>query len=149
MSTISVVEVSMDLAPWDEIHSLLDVCYPKPPRDVFNRVVGASHRQQRLFIAREQHQLLGMVMLSPHSKGGHLDNLSVAPAARRKGLGKLLVRELLAYTSQGGPAMVSLTTRIPGFFVGLGFTHCGELSDGSTAMVILLNNDINHPALSV
>jgi hypothetical protein len=34
--------------------------------------------------------------------------------------------------------MVSLTTRIPEFFAPLGFQSCGQLADGSTAMLVLL-----------
>ena len=34
--------------------------------------------------------------------------------------------------------MVSLTTRIPRFFSTFGFQPCGQLADGSTAMLILL-----------
>jgi len=34
--------------------------------------------------------------------------------------------------------MVSLTTRIPRFFSLFGLQPCGQLADGSTAMLILL-----------
>ena len=34
--------------------------------------------------------------------------------------------------------MVSLTTRIPRFFSLFGFQPCGQLADGSIAMLILL-----------
>jgi hypothetical protein len=44
----------------------------------------------------------------------------------------------MANTAAGGPAMVSLTTRIPQFSKPLGFQHCGQLADGSTAMMVLL-----------
>jgi len=78
------------------------------------------------------------VMLSPHSKGGHLDNLAVAPSARGRGIGQQLVQTLLQVVAEHGPAMVSLTTRIPRFFSPFGFQACGQLADGSTAMMILL-----------
>ena len=80
----------------------------------------------------------GLVMLSPHSKGGHLDNLAVAPSARGRGIGQQLVQTLLQTVGHEGPAMVSLTTRIPNFFSPFGFQLCGHLTDGSTAMLILL-----------
>ena len=79
-----VAEVALELTPWQQLQTLLDACYPRPPRDVFERVVAASHRRQRLWLARDGDGLLGLVMLSPHSKGGHLDNLAErhpAPAA--------------------------------------------------------------------
>lgn len=133
-----VAEVALELDPWQQIQPLLDACYPRPPRDVFERVVAASHRRQGIWLARGGKSLLGLVMLSPHSKGGHLDNLAVAPSTRGRGIGQELVQALLKAVSQEGPTMVSLTTRIPGFFCPLGFEPCGQLADGSTPMLILL-----------
>ena len=134
-----VAEVALELAPWQQLQPLLDACYPRPPRDVFERVVGASHSRQRLWLACDSGGLLGLVMLSPHSKGGHLDNLAVAPSARGRGIGQQLVQSLLQAVGQEGPALVSLTTRIPNFFSPFGFQPCGHLADGSTAMLILLS----------
>jgi predicted N-acetyltransferase YhbS len=106
--------------------------------DVFERVIAATHRRQRLWLARDGDCLHGLVMLSPHSKGGHLDNLAVALSARGRGIGQQLVQALLQAVGQEGPGMVSLTTRIPSFFSPFGFQPCGHLADGSTAMLILL-----------
>ena len=138
MASPSVFELALDQAPWQQVQPLLDACYPRPPRDVFERVVAASHRRQRLWLARDGEGLLGLVMLSPHSKGGHLDNLAVAPIVRGQGIGQQLVQTLLQAVGQEGPAMVSLTTRIPAFFSPFGFQPCGQLADGSTAMLVLL-----------
>jgi len=138
MADPSVAEVALELTPWQQLQTLLDACYPRPPRDVFERVVAASHRRQRLWLARDGDGLLGLVMLSPHSKGGHLDNLAVAPSARGRGIGQQLVQALLQAVGQDGSAMVSLTTRIPNFFEPFGFQSCGLMADGSTAMLILL-----------
>lgn len=138
MADLWVAEVALELAPWQQLQPLLEACYPRPPRDVFERVVAASHHRQRLWLARDGDGLLGLVMLSPHSKGGHLDNLAVAPSVRGRGIGLQLVQTLLRAVSQNGPAMVSLTTRIPSFFSPFGFQPCGQLADGSTAMLILL-----------
>lgn len=129
----------LEEAPWQQLQPLLDACFPRPPLDVFERVVAASHRRQRIWIALgDSDELLGMVMLCPHSKGGHLDNLAVAPQARGQGVGKALLQHLLADTAATGPAMVSLTTRIPQFFKPLGFQHFGQLDEVSTAMLVLL-----------
>lgn len=138
MDASTVAEVALDLAPWHQLQPLLDCCYPRPPRDVFERVIAASHRRQRLWLASHGVDLLGLVMLSPHSKGGHLENLAVAPSARGRGIGQQLVQALLQATALHGPAMVSLTTRIPSFFSTLGFQSCGQLVDGSTGMLIML-----------
>ncbi len=138
-ATSAVAEVPLDQAPWQQLQPLLDACYPRPPRDVFQRVVATSHNRQRLWLASDGPKLLGMVMLSPHSKGGHLDNLAVDPSARGRGIGHQLVHTLLRATAQEGPAMVTLTTRIPSFFSPFGFQPCGLLADGCTAMLILLS----------
>jgi len=137
MAAPSVSEATLDQAPWQQLQSLLDACYPRPPRDVFERAVAASHRRQRLWLASGSDGLLGLVMLSPHSKGGHLENLAVAPSARGRGIGKQLVQALLLAVSEQEQSMVSLTTRIPAFFRPFGFHSCGQLTDGSTAMLIL------------
>ena len=137
MASSSVTEVALDQAPWQQLQPLLDVCYPRPPRDVFERVLAASHRRQRLWLACDGNGVVGLVMLSPHSKGGHLDNLAVAPSARGLGIGQQLVQTLLQAVRQEGPSMVSLTTRIPAFFSPFGFQPCGQLADGSTAMLVL------------
>ena len=138
MAIFSLDELALEYAPWQQIQLLLDACYSRPPRDVFERAVIASHRRQRLWLASDSDGVLGLVMLSPHSKGGHLENLAVAPNARSQGIGKQLVLALLQAVSCEGPAMVSLTTRIPTFFSSYGFQPCGELIDGSIAMLIFL-----------
>ena len=142
MAISSVVEVSLERAPWKQLQPLLDACYPRPPRDVFERAVATSHRRQRLWLASDGDRLLGVVMLSPHSKGGHLENLAVAPSARGRGIGQQLVQTLLQAVRQERSAIVSLTTRIPLFFSPFGFQPCGQLSDGSTAMLILLPDPV-------
>lgn len=138
MPNLFVEEVALERAPWQNLQSLLDHCFPRPPRDVFDRVVAGSHRRQRLWVASNGDSLLGVVMLCPHSKGGHLDNLAVLPRARGQGIGHKLVHALLQEVCHQGPAMVSLSTRIPRFFSPFGFQSCGQLADGSTAMLTLL-----------
>ena len=133
-------EFPLTRAPWQQLQQLLDQSFPLPPRDVFERVVQASHRPQRLWIATspEGGALHGLVMLSPHSKGGHLDNLAVVPAARGQGVGRALVQRLLVDSVVDAPVMISLTTRIPKFFSALGFEVVGPMGDASIAMVQLL-----------
>ena len=136
----AIGSVDLHLAPWGQIHELLDACYEQPPRNVFDLVAASSHRQQQLWLATERNRIVGMIMLSPHSKGGHLENLAVDCSARGRGLAKLLVHELLSSVEQRGPSVVTLTTRIPDFFSTLGFRACGQLADGSIPMVIVLPN---------
>ena len=133
-------ELPLTKAPWQQLQHLLDRSFPLPPRDVFERVVQASHRPQRLWIATspEGGALQGLVMFSPHSKGGHLDNLAVVPAARGQGVGRALVQRLLVESVVDAPAMISLTTRITKFFSALGFQVVGPMGDAVIAMVQLL-----------
>ena len=133
-------ELPLTKAPWQQLQHLLDQAFPLPPRDVFERVLQASHHSQRLWIATSPDgiSLQGLVMLSPHSKGGHLDNLAVVPGARGQGVGRALVQRLLADSAVDGPAMISLTTRIPDFFSAHGFQVVGPMDDASIAMVQLL-----------
>jgi ribosomal protein S18 acetylase RimI-like enzyme len=133
-------ELHLEKAPWQKIKQLLDQSYPLPPRDVFERIVQASHRPQRLWIATAPVgcALQGMVMLSPHSKGGHIENLAVAPVARGQGVGTALVQALLAEIAVDGPSIISLTTRIPRFFSAMGFQVVGTMGDASIAMVKLV-----------
>ena len=138
MATSSVSEVALEPDPWQQLQPLLDASYPRTPRDVCERVVAASHRRQRLWHASDTYGLLGLVILSPHSKGGHLENLAVGPSARSRGIVQQLVQALLQAVGHEGTAMVSLPTRIPRFFSPFGFQPCGKLADGSTAMLILL-----------
>jgi hypothetical protein len=69
---VVIHKLPLTKAPWQQLHELLDQSFPLPPRDVFERVVQASHRPQRLWIATDPGggALHGLVMLSPHSKGG-------------------------------------------------------------------------------
>ena len=133
-------ELPLSKAPWQQVQHLLDQAFPLPPRDVFERVLQASHRSQRLWIATSPDgiSIQGLVMLSPHSKGGHLENLAVAPAARGQGVARALVERLLTDSAVDYPAMISLTTRIPDFFSALGFQVVGPMDDASIAMVQLL-----------
>ena len=142
MSRSTINERCLADLPWHQLQLLLDTCYPRPPRDVFQRVVASSHRSQRVWLASDGSSLLGVVMLSPHTKGGHLDNLAVLPNARGNGLAYQLVTSLLEAVRNEGASMVTLTTRIPSFFKKFGFQDCGQLSDGSVAMMILLSDTL-------
>ena len=137
-SPVQIREIKLEMAPWQQLQKILDNCYPNPPRNVFQKVIGGSHARQRVWIALDGTQPVGIVMLSPHSKGGHLENLSVLPRAQGCGIGKNLVQTLLDESCRSSPAMISLTTRIPEFFQLFGFQSFGQLSDKSIAMINLL-----------
>ena len=127
----------LDQLCWGDIKVLIDDCYPNPPRDVFDKIIKGVLRQRRVWCAWSDGKLVGLIMLSPHSKGGHIENLCVNPKYRRKGVGKALVESLISDTRSNGPMMLSLTTRIPKYFEDHGFEKCGELHDGSACMVFV------------
>jgi len=47
MSASCMVEVLMALAPWQPLQHLLDASYPRPPRDMFERLVMYSPHSNR------------------------------------------------------------------------------------------------------
>lgn len=134
----TVLEVFLDQAPWIQLQTLLDDSFPRPPKNVYELVIAASHSKQRLWLAYQNETVVGMVILSPHSKGGHLDTLAVSPFHRGKGIARKLVNQLLSSVSLGKPSIVTLTTRIPDFFSSFGFQSTGALDDGSIAMILFL-----------
>ena len=76
---------------------------------------------------------VGLVYCSRHSKGGHLENLTVDPEYQRSGPGGLLVNVLIS----DNPGVVTLTTRIPEYFERFGFIGKQALDDGSIFMYLI------------
>jgi GNAT superfamily N-acetyltransferase len=115
-----------------ELHALLNTCYPRPPQDVFYRLVAYYRPGLPAWTARaESGDLVGFVHLAPNSKGGTLETLAVHPAHRGQGIARALVAQVLAATS----GVVSLTTRIPAFFAAQGFQEVCVLPDDSVYMI--------------
>ena len=126
----------LDKSPWNEIQVLLQTCFPKPPCDVFERTLHLTHQNLRVWTARDKtNSVIGTIMLSPHSKGGHLENLAVRPDFQGYGVGKLLIDRLISDVAHDQQAIISLTTRIPEYFEKAGFKNCETLPDGSNFMV--------------
>ena len=122
-----------------EIHQLLDICYPNPPKDVFYRFLALNNSGMRNYHAfATDGKIIGMVQLSPNSKGGTLETLAVHPDFRGQSIGNKLCSRLLL-ESQG---VIQLTTRIPDFFSKFGFFEVKELADKSMYMV-RFNTDKN------
>ena len=115
-----------------KIHQLLDICYPCPPKDVFYRFVALNNSSMRNYHAlTTEGKIIGIVQLSPNSKGGTLETLAVHPDFRGQSIGNKLCSRLLL-ESQG---VIQLTTRIPDFFSKFGFSVIKELPDKSMYMV--------------
>lgn len=115
---------------WSVVQELVDKCFPKPPRDVFYRFIEQYREGFPVWFAIADRRVDGIVMLIPTSKGGTLETLAVHPRVQGNGLGAGLVWALLEDVN----GVISLTTRIPGFFERFGFQRCGTLSDGSHFM---------------
>lgn len=113
---------------------LLDRCYPKPPRDVFDRLLAFYQPGDPLYTVDHEGHTVGMVYCARHSKGGHLESLAIDPDYRGLGLADRLVENLV----WDNPGAISLTTRIPGFFARHGFQEIQAVCDKSIFMVRLL-----------
>lgn len=137
IDSVVVENVLLNEAPWKGIDGLLTECYPRPPQDVFPKVVSATHERQRIWIAMNSSKLVGIVMMSPYSKGGHLENLAVTKEARGHGVAASLVKSVINHVISTQGEIITLTTRIPNFFSAFGFLKCNDLSDGSVVMIYL------------
>lgn len=113
------------------IKMLLDRCYPKAPRDVFERMLGLYKPGDPLYTLEHDGRTVGMVYCARHSKGGHLENLAVDPNYRGLGLAGRLVETLI----RDNPEIITLTTRIPSYFERFSFIAVAQLTDESVFMV--------------
>lgn len=104
---------------------LLDLSYPNPPQDVYQRMFDCSRAGDPLCSLELGKTVVGTVYLACHSKGGHLENLAVDPEYRGYGLADRLVDTLIT----DNPGAISLTTRIPNFFARHGFTSIQLIPD--------------------
>ncbi len=117
---------------YPQLHRLLDLCYPHQPRDVFYRLVEQYRPGYPAWLAlNEETSLIGFVHLAPNSKGGTLETLAVDPGYRGLGVARALVQSLL----KASPGLITLTTRIPDFFLHQGFEIIRSLPDASVLMI--------------
>jgi len=119
---------------WEQVCRLVDRCYPRPPRNVFFRLIEQYREGYPVWLALADDDVIGMVMLIPNSKGGTLETLAVWPDARGQGIAAKLVDALLESSS----GVISLTTRIPEFFQKRGFQPITPLDDKSIFMIRVL-----------
>lgn len=133
-----VIESDITCVPWSDVSILVNEAFPRPPRDVFYKIIRGLTQQRRIWTAKVDNQLVGMIMLIPNSKGGHIENIVVSKAHRGKGLGKQLVERLISDISMDSPQFISLTTRVPRFFESCGFKIVENFTDGSRVMIKLI-----------
>lgn len=130
--TVSVIErQDFSVSELQQIHMLLDLCYPRPPRDVFYRFIRQYRGHMLNYAVEIDRCVAGLVQLAPNSKGGTLETLAVHPEYRGRGIAKVLVEKLVSVN----PGVIQLTTRIPDFFERFGFRRVVLLADGSHYML--------------
>jgi len=117
----------------------MDVCYPKPPHDIFERMLAMYRDGDPIYTVEHDQQVVGCVYCARHSKGGHLESLAVAPGFRVLGLADGLVQMLLSDNA----GVISLTTRIQTYFERFGFTAIRDLEDGSIFMIHTEQESLN------
>jgi N-acetylglutamate synthase-like GNAT family acetyltransferase len=93
-----------------ELAKSLDLDYPGMEAD-------------RLWVAEEAGEIVGLVALEKHPDCLELCGLGVDSRFRKKGLGKALVEALLA----NAPGDIHLATVIPGFFETCGFERASDI----------------------
>tara|TARA_B100001989_G_C24354607_1_gene371388 strand:+ start:247 stop:654 length:408 start_codon:yes stop_codon:yes gene_type:complete len=124
--------------PWENLKDLYDICYPKPPKDVFEQVVKDCLKTNKIWLAKKDSKIIGSVMFISYTKGGHLENLAVHPNYRREGIASSLVKNLIENCIKENKMFITLTTRIPVFFESFGFKNIRSLIDGSSFMLFSL-----------
>ena len=131
MNSIVIERQEFSVRELQQIHLLLDYCYPRPPKDVFYRFVRQYRGNMLNYLAVDGDVLAGIVQLAPNSKGGTLETLAVHPEYQGQGIAKELVEKLIS----SNPGVIQLTTRIPRFFQQFGFQQIVRLTDGSDFML--------------
>ncbi|MFG3817240.1 GNAT family N-acetyltransferase [Limnothrix redekei] len=116
------------------LKELLDTCYPKPPKDVFYRLIEQYRIGFPAYIAIDKNEkIIGFTYLAPNSKGGTLESLAVHPDFRSRQIGSDMIQLLL----DENPGVIQITTRIPEFFERLAFKRITQLPDNSYFMINL------------
>ena len=79
---------------------------PPYPADALERAVA----EKRLWVAEEDATIVGFALGWIVDGEGHLDELAVIPEYGRRGIGRALVDEVVAWTSAQGLPSITLTT---------------------------------------
>jgi len=115
-----------------DLKTLMDVCYPRPPQDVFYKLAEQYRIGFPVYIAcTEDNRVVGFTYLVLNSKGGTLEALAVHPDFRNIGVAKKLIRLLI----EENYGVIQITTRIPSFFQKFGFREILNLPDKSCFMI--------------
>ena len=108
-----------------------------PPHNKPSSVIGAKlNVDDLIFIAQSEGELVGACMAGYDGHRGWLYAVAVAPAHRRKSVGKLIVQHTLQSLKELGCIKVNLqirstNTEVAAFYQSLGFTVEDRLSMGA------------------
>ncbi len=102
----------MDCADLDQVVALERSCFGDPwPRESFQAELADAPRVRWPLVAFRGGSLAGYVIGWFIEDEAHLANLAVAPALRRRGLGRRLLAALLAEASRRGSRWILLEVR--------------------------------------
>ncbi len=87
---------------------------------------------ERLWVAEADGRVVGLVGLIPKGREAEIEPVVVASAARGRGVGRLLIAEVIAAARAGGFALLSVgavarNARAIGFYHHMGFDTLGEV----------------------
>ncbi|MFZ5895859.1 MAG: ribosomal protein S18-alanine N-acetyltransferase [Myxococcota bacterium] len=113
--------------------------------DPFDVDMELARRYARVWVARRDTQILGVALTWEVADEIHIIDVLVAAAARRQGLGRALLREILEQAARGPFRLALLEVRrdnqpARGLYESLGFVVVGErekyYADGEDAVLM-------------
>lgn len=104
--------VPMTAAHLDAVADLEKICFPEDPwsRRIFEETLSNGNTTSLLALA-EDGKVLGYLFFSAVLDEGGVDNIAVAPAARRQGIASALLEEFHRYGREHGLASLFLEVR--------------------------------------
>lgn len=104
--------VPMSSAHLDAVEALEKICFPEDPwsRQIFEEALMNKNTSSLLALA-EDGSVLGYLLFTAVLDEGDVDNIAVAPAARRQGIASALLEEFRRYGRKHGLANLFLEVR--------------------------------------
>ena len=115
----------------NQLKELLDICFPKPPRDTFVAINGLLSPSNSIFTLHSKNLLIGFALIVKGSKFSILEGVCVHPDFQGMGYCSQLLNSLTSDKS----SRLLLSTRLPEFYQSRGFNILESSQDGSFLMV--------------
>lgn len=117
-----------------QLKNLMDICFPEKPRNVFLLIVENYRSGDQIhYIENNENKMIGIVFAVKNSKGFTLENLAIHPNYRNNKFSIILMDKFLDIHK----GIITLTTRIPGYFEKFRFRVIDKLPDGSFFMYFI------------